>query len=96
MRALRSRTCHLATLGRALAAVGRAPKTIHLLDDCDDPIYRRAILEQINRGQGRHELRPPRLPPQRGRAAPALLQGQEEQLGGLGLVVNCIALNNTI
>jgi TnpA family transposase len=56
MRALRSHTRHLATLGRALAAVGRVPKTIHLLDYCDDPIYRRAILGQINRGEGRHEL----------------------------------------
>ena len=56
MRALRSHTRHLATLGRALAALGRVPKTIHLLDYCNDPIYRRAILGQLNRGEGRHEL----------------------------------------
>ena len=42
--------------GRALAAVGRVPKTIHLLDYGNDPIDRRAILGQINRGEGRHEL----------------------------------------
>ena len=47
---------HLATLGRAIAADGRVPKTIHLLDYCNDPVYRHAILGQINRGEGRHEL----------------------------------------
>jgi TnpA family transposase len=44
MRALHSHTRHLATLGRALAAIGCAPKTVHLLDYCNDPVYRRAIL----------------------------------------------------
>jgi TnpA family transposase len=71
MRALRSHTRHLATLGRALAALGRVPKTIHLLDYCNDPIYRRAILGQLNRGDGRHELAR-RVPRQQRRAAPAL------------------------
>ncbi len=39
-----------------LKARGWCPKTIHLLDYCNDPVYRRAILGQINRGEGRHEL----------------------------------------
>jgi TnpA family transposase len=96
MRALRSHTRHLATLGRALAAVGRVPKTIHLLDYCNDPIYRRAILGQINRGEGRHELARRVCHGNKGELPQPYREGQEEQLGALGLVVNCIVLYNTI
>ncbi|MGO9955276.1 MAG: Tn3 family transposase [Solirubrobacteraceae bacterium] len=96
MRALRSHTRHLATLGRALAAVGRVPKTIHLLDYCNDPIYRRAILGQINRGEGRHELARRVCHGNKGELAQPYQRGQEEQIGALGLVVNCIVLYNTI
>jgi TnpA family transposase len=96
MRALRSHTRHLATLGRALAAVGRVPKTIHLLDYCNDPIYRRAILGQINRGEGRHELARRVCHGNKGELPQPYQRGQEEQIGALGLVVNCIVLYNTI
>ena len=37
MRALRSHTRHLATLARAITQLGRAAKTVHLLDYCNDP-----------------------------------------------------------
>ena len=87
---------HLATLGRALAAVGRVPKTIHLLDYCNDPIYRRAILGQINRGEGRHELARCVCHGNKGELPQPYQRGQEEQIGALGLVVNCIVLDNTI
>lgn len=40
-RALRSRTRHLASLARALQRGGRAARTIHLLDYCDDQPFRR-------------------------------------------------------
>ena len=96
MRALRSHTRHLATLGRALAAIGRVPKTIHLLDYCNDPIYRRAILGQINRGEGRHELARRVCHGNKCELAQPYQRGQEEQIGALGLVVNCIVLYNTI
>ena len=56
MRALRSHTRHLATLARAITQIGRAAKTVHLLDYCNDPHYRRRILGQLNRGESRHDL----------------------------------------
>jgi TnpA family transposase len=96
MRSLRSHTRHLATLGRALAAVGRASKTVHLLDYCNDPAYRRAILGQLNRGEGRHELARRVCHGNKGELPQPYREGQEQQLGTLGLVVNCIVLYNTI
>jgi TnpA family transposase len=56
VRALRSHTRHLASLARVLQRVGRAAKTIHLLDYCNDQPFRRRILTQLNRGESRHAL----------------------------------------
>lgn len=43
-------------LARALGELGRIPKTLHLLAFIDEPLYRRRILTQLNRGEGRHRL----------------------------------------
>jgi TnpA family transposase len=43
-------------LARALADLGRVIKTMHLLNYFDDEAYRRRILVQLNRGEGRHML----------------------------------------
>ena len=43
-------------LARALAELGRIIKTVHLLNYFDDEAYRRRILVQLNRGEGRHML----------------------------------------
>jgi TnpA family transposase len=43
-------------LARALADLGRIIKTMHLLNFFDDEAYRRRILVQLNRGEGRHML----------------------------------------
>jgi len=96
MRALRSHTRHLSTLARAIAQVGRAAKTIHLLDYCNDETLRRRILAQLNRGETRHALAREVFHGRRGELRQPYRQGQEEQLTALGLVVNCIALYNTI
>jgi TnpA family transposase len=96
MLALRSHTRHLSTLARALAQVGRAAKTIHLLDYCTDETLRRPILAQLNRGESRHALAREVFHGRRGELRQPYHQGQEEQLTALGLVVNCIALYNTI
>jgi len=96
MRALRSHTRHLATLARAIAQVGRAAKTIHLLDYCNDETLRRRILSQLNRGETRHALAREVFHGHRGELRQPYRDGQEEQLTALGLVVNCIALYNTI
>ena len=96
VRALRSHTRHLATLARALQHIGRAPKTIHLLDYCNDEHFRRRILVQLNRGEGRGGLSRDVCHGRRGELRQPYREGQEEQLGALGLIVNTIVLYNTI
>jgi TnpA family transposase len=55
-------------LARALAELGRIIKTIHLLNYFDDEAYRRRILVQLNRGEGRHMLSRTRASTARSRA----------------------------
>jgi TnpA family transposase len=43
-------------LARALEEVGRLVKTLYLLRYIEDEAYRRRILVQLNRGEGRHQL----------------------------------------
>ena len=43
-------------LARALEELGRLIKTLYLLRFIDDEAYRRRILVQLNRGEGRHRL----------------------------------------
>ena len=95
VRALRSHTRHLASLAKALQHVGRAAKTIHLLDYCNDQPFRRRILTQLNRGESRHALARDVCHGYRGELRQRYRQGQEEQLGALGLIVNAIVLYNT-
>jgi TnpA family transposase len=83
------------TLGRAIAELGRVPKTLHLLNYIDDEYYRRRIQTQLNRGEGRHSLARHVFHGQRGELRQRYRQGQEDQLGALGLVVNIIVLWNT-
>jgi Tn3 transposase DDE domain len=61
----------------------------------DDETYRRRILTQLNRGEGRHSLSRVVLHGQRGEIRQKYREGQEDQLGALGLVVNVIVLWNT-
>jgi TnpA family transposase len=96
IRALRSHTRHPATLARALQHIGRAPKTIHLLDYCNDEHFRRRVLVQLNRGEGRAGLARDVCRGRRGELRQPYRQGQEEQLNALGLIVNSIVLYNTI
>jgi Tn3 transposase DDE domain len=44
------------TLGRAIGELGRIPKTLQLLNFIADSNYRRHILNQLNRGEGRGRL----------------------------------------
>jgi TnpA family transposase len=86
---------HPTTLGRAIAELGRIPKTLHLLNYIDDEYYRRRIQTQLNRGEGRHGVSRHVFHGQRGELRQRYRQGQEDQLGALGLVVNIIVLWNT-
>ena len=64
-------------LAQALAEFGWVEKTLHMLNYIDDESRRRAILTQLNRGQGR-------LPWQARRTAPALPRGPRGSVGCAG------------
>ena len=81
--------------GIHIAELGRIAKTLFLLAYVDDEAYRRRILVQLNRGEGRHRLARAVFHGQRGELRQRYREGQEDQLGVLGLVVNAIVLWNT-
>jgi TnpA family transposase len=83
-------------LARALEELGRIVKTLYLLAYIDDEAYRRRILVQLNRGEGRHQLARIVFHGKRGELRQRYREGQEDQLGALGLVTNAIVLWNTI
>ena len=76
------------TLTRAIGALGRVAKTLYLLSYIDDETYRRRILTQLNRGESRHGVARAIFHGQRGEVRQRYREGQEDQLGALGLVVN--------
>ncbi|HEU5375555.1 MAG TPA: Tn3 family transposase [Ktedonobacteraceae bacterium] len=83
------------TLARAISELGRIAKTLYLLNYIDDEHYRRRIQNQLNRGEGRHSVARHVFHGQRGELRQRYRQGQEDQLGALGLVINMITLWNT-
>jgi TnpA family transposase len=84
------------TLGRALAEYGRIAKTLHMLAFVDvDETYRRRIHVQLNTQESRHALARRILHGRRGQLYQPYRQGQEDQLGALGLVLNMVVLWNT-
>ena len=83
-------------LARALQELGRLVKTLYLLRYADDESYRRRILTQLNRHEGRHRLARAIFHGKRGELRQRYREGQEDQLGSLGLVVNIVVLWNTI
>ncbi|HEY6410009.1 MAG TPA: Tn3 family transposase, partial [Ktedonobacteraceae bacterium] len=87
---------HPSTLAKAIAELGRIAKTLYLLNYIDDPAYRRRILIQLNKGESRHSLARVTYFGQKGEVRQRYREGQEEQLGALGLVVNAMVLWNTL
>lgn len=83
-------------LALALAEFGRIDKTLHALNYLDDEGMRRATLTQLNRGESRHSMAREILHGKRGELRQRYFEGQEDQLGSLGLVTNIIILWNTI
>ena len=45
------------SLAQAITEAGRINRTLYLLNYLDDEDYRRRILTQLNRGEGRHHRR---------------------------------------
>lgn len=76
--------------------MGRIAKTLYLLNYVDDENYRRRILTQLNRGEGRHRLARAIFYGRKGEIRQPYREGQEGQLSALGLVVNVIVLWNTL
>ena len=83
-------------LAKAIAEFGRIDKTLHALNFINDEEKRRATLIQLNRGESRHSLARAVFHGKRGELHQRYREGQEDQLGALGLVVNIIVLWNTI
>ncbi len=86
----------LSTLAKAIAELGRVAKSLYLLSYIDDPAYRRRILIQLNKGESRHSLARATYFGHKGEVRQRYREGQEEQLGALGLVVNAMVLWNTL
>ena len=83
-------------LAQAVTELGRLEKTIHILTYIDDESVRRRVLLQLNRHEERHKLARAVFHGKRGELRKRYREGQEDQLGALGLVVNMIVLWNTI
>ena len=82
-------------LGRAVAEFGRVEKILYLLAYGQDEAYRRRILVQLNRDEGRHALARAVFHGKKGELCQRYREGMEDQLGALGLVVNALVLWNT-
>ncbi|MEN3263958.1 Tn3 family transposase, partial [Pseudonocardia sp.] len=82
-------------LGEAFAMYGRIFKTLHVLTFVDDPAYRREMKAMRNLNEGRHDLARHIFHGRKGELHQAYRAGQEDQLGALGLVLNCVTLWNT-
>jgi TnpA family transposase len=83
-------------LQKALIKLGQIIKTIYMLNFIDDSTFRRRILTQLNVHEGRHSLARTTFLGRRGELRKRYREGQEDQLGALGLVLNIIVLWNTI
>jgi len=82
-------------LAQAIAEFGRIDKTLHTLTYIDDEAKHRGTLTQLKRGEGRHSVARAVFHGKRGELRQHYREGQEDQLGALGLVLNMIVLCNT-
>ncbi len=81
-----------ACLGRAIGEFGRILKTRHTLTYFDDEGYQRRILTQLNHGESLNGLVRAVCYGKRGELYQKYREGQVDQLGALGLVVNAIVV----
>jgi TnpA family transposase len=83
-------------LGEAIQAYGRIFKSLHILAYLADESYRRDIKAIRNLQEGRHSLARTVFHGRKGELYQRYHTGMEDQLGALGLVLNCIVLWNTV
>jgi len=87
---------HPTPLGDAIASYGRIFKSFHVLAMIDDESYRRDIKGIRNLQEGRHGLAGKIFHGRKGQIYERYHAGIEDQLGALGLVLNCVVLWNII
>jgi TnpA family transposase len=88
---------HPTALGEAIAMYGRIFKTLHILSYIDiDETYRRDIKGIRNLQEGRHALARKICHGKKGELYHRYERGLENQLGSLGLVLNCVTLWTTV
>lgn len=83
-------------LGQAIAHYGRIFKSLHILRLADDEPYRREAKAQANLQEGRHDLGRTVFHGRKGELHRAYLDGMEDQLDALGLVLNITVLWNSV
>jgi len=83
------------SLTKSIQDVGRIAKTLFMLHYLRDEAYRRRILTQLNHTEFRHKLARRLCYGNRGELKRSYRQGQEEQLGALGLLLNIVVYWNT-
>lgn len=86
---------HPTPLREAIASYGRIFKSLHILAYVDDETYRRDIKGIRNLQEGRHSLAAAIVHGKKGELYQRYHKGMEDQLGALGLVLNCVVLWNT-
>ena len=86
---------HPTALGEAIAMYGRIPKTLHICSLAAEEAYRRDIKGMRNLQEGRHALASKTFHGKKGELYQRYHEGMEDQLGALGLILNCIVLWNT-
>ena len=88
---------HPTALGEAIAMYGRIFKSMHILSYIDtDETYRRDIKGIRNLQEGRHALARKICHGKKGELYHRYERGLENQLGALGLVLNCVVLWTTV
>jgi len=88
---------HPTALGEAIASYGRIFKSLHILAFIDvDETYRRDIKHIRNLQEGRHDLARKICHGKKGELYHRYERGLENQLGVLGLVLNCVVLWTTV
>jgi TnpA family transposase len=81
-------------LGDAIAHYGRIFKTLHILTYAVEEPYRRDIKGIRNLQESRHALAGKIFHGKKGELYQRYYKGMEDQLGALGLVLNCVTLWN--
>jgi TnpA family transposase len=86
---------HPTALGEAINTYGRVFKSLHVLALIDDEELRRDIKGIRNLQEGRHALAERVFHGRKGQLFHRYYDGLEDQLGALGIVLNCLVLWNT-